>query len=152
MNGIDEALYFRDVFEIAIQHEFPIYSFTDNKSLKDSLYSTNQIADKFLRLNVAYLKQKLELRDISRISWVSTETQLADILTKNNVKFDVLRMILTRGKFPHSFVQKISSFRTKTDYACSNYFCSYMCRRIALRQLSHSTWKETKGRTNITSN
>ena len=134
VNGLDEAIYFRDIFDSAINHKFPILSFTDNKSLKDSLYSTNLITDKSLRLNIAYLKQRLENRDINKISWVSTDMQLADILTKSSVKFDILKSIFQKGKFSHSFVQKINSSRTKTDYVCSNYICAYSCRRIALKR------------------
>ena len=139
VNGLDEAIYFRDIFSSAIGHKFPIFAFTDNKSLKDSLYSTNLIADKSMRLNIAYLKQRLESRDINKISWVSTDSQLADILTKANVKFDVLKTIFMRGKFPHSFVQKINSSHTKTDYVCNNYICSYSCRQTVLKHQWHST-------------
>lgn len=36
INGIDEAIYFRDVFYMALDFKIQIFSFTDNKSLKDS--------------------------------------------------------------------------------------------------------------------
>jgi hypothetical protein len=61
---------------------FPVKCFVDNRSLVDALYSTKAVEDKYLRINVAVLRDMLSKRDLASISWVRSTHQLANVLTK----------------------------------------------------------------------
>lgn len=54
--------------------------FVDNKSLVESLYSTRNVDDKHLRINIAVLRDMIEKRDIT-LCWVQSAKPLANALT-----------------------------------------------------------------------
>ena len=45
--------------------------------------STNSVAERRLRIDIAILKEMLEKTEIESIIWVPTNLQLADVLTKS---------------------------------------------------------------------
>jgi hypothetical protein len=56
--------------------------FVDNRSLVDALYSTKAVEDKYLRINIAVLRDMLSKHDLHSVSWVRSAHQLANVLTK----------------------------------------------------------------------
>ena len=62
-----------------------IFCKTENSSLYDSAHSSTQILDKRLRIEMAVLREMLERKEITEISWVPTDTQIADSLTKKGM-------------------------------------------------------------------
>ena len=67
---------------------------TDNSCLYDSVHSSTQTLDKRLRIEMAILREMLERKGIAEISWVPTNTQIADSLTKKGVSpFKILGFI-----------------------------------------------------------
>ena len=54
----------------------------DNKSLVDAVYSTTNLEDKCLLLDVCVLRDMISKGLISSFKWVPGDTQLADCLTK----------------------------------------------------------------------
>ena len=54
----------------------------DNKSLVDAVYSTTNLEDKCLLLDICVLRDMLEKGLITSIQWVPSDMQLADCLTK----------------------------------------------------------------------
>ena len=68
--------------EIFILPALPkINCFTDNRSLKETVYTSNSIDDKRLLVDISRIREMVQLEDIS-VDWVKKENQLADALTK----------------------------------------------------------------------
>lgn len=61
---------------------FPVRCFVDNRSLVDSLYSTKAVDDKYLRINIAVLRDLLDKNELHNVTWVPSSQQLANVLTK----------------------------------------------------------------------
>ena len=64
--------------------------YVDNKSLVDSLYSTKQVDDKHLRINLAVLGDMLERGELSSVTWVQSARQLANVFTKRGASAELL--------------------------------------------------------------
>lgn len=71
-----------------------IFCKTDNSCLYDSVHSSTQILDKRLRIEMAILREMIDRKEIAEISWISTDVQIADSLTKKGVpSFKILGFI-----------------------------------------------------------
>ena len=70
----------------------------DSRTLLDSLKSTKQVEEKTMRHIVAWMKQQLEAKTVSKVDWVCSEDMLADVFTKTNVKTDDIIEAVTKGK------------------------------------------------------
>lgn len=67
---------------------------TDNSCLFDSVHSSTQILDKRLRIEMAILREMLERKEIAEFSWIPTNGQVADCLTKKGVpSFKILEFV-----------------------------------------------------------
>ena len=87
----ETAIYIKHILqELSKGFEIPIHCYTDNKSLADSLASKKQVDDRRLRIDMAYLKDMLNNEDISTVSWISTDRQLANSLTKRGASSEQL--------------------------------------------------------------
>ena len=62
----------------------PIELVVDNYSLYENVYSTKNVTEKRLRIDLAILKQMIHEGDL-KIMWTDTKGQLADVLTKRGV-------------------------------------------------------------------
>ena len=63
---------------------------TDNEPLVNASRSTTSVQEKRLRVDISVLREMIDRREIEPLSWVSTEYQLADCLTKQGAKVDNL--------------------------------------------------------------
>ena len=62
--------------------------------LYDAVHSTTQILDKRLRIKMAILREMVDRGEIAEISWIPTDKQIADSLTKKGVpSFKILQFI-----------------------------------------------------------
>ena len=73
--------------------------YVDNKSLVDSLYSTKQVDDKHLRINLAVLGDMLEQGEISSVTWVQSARQLANVFTKRGASAEPLLSAVAEATF-----------------------------------------------------
>lgn len=71
----------RDILKLK-ENEIPIECYTDNKSLVESLYSTHTVTDSRLLVDIAELRNKIEIHEIDKVAWVESKDQLADVMTK----------------------------------------------------------------------
>lgn len=79
----ESAYYIGKILEdIGIGRKVPVKCFVDNKSLVDALRSMKKVEDKYLRINIACLKEMLERNEISSVEWIETKKQVANCLTK----------------------------------------------------------------------
>ena len=76
---ICELLHINDMTKI------PVICKTDNSGMHDSSHSSTQILDKRLRIEMAILREMLSNKDITDITWVPNDHQIADALTKRGV-------------------------------------------------------------------
>ena len=67
---------------LLLKHRPPVKCYVDNKSLVEALHSTKSVEDKHLRIDVAVLRDMMQRKDISEVSWIQAAKQLANPLTK----------------------------------------------------------------------
>ena len=48
----------------------------------DAIHATNLVSDKYLRINIVAIFEMLEKGDIQSISWIESQQQVPDCLTK----------------------------------------------------------------------
>ena len=98
VEGAGTAVYMAGIIKELIRNvNIRILCYTDNKSLVESLYSSKQVNDRRLRLDVNVIENMLARGEISRVIWVNSKDQLADCLTKRGVCTDNLKEIISRN-------------------------------------------------------
>ena len=100
VDGIDHAIYLSQILSTIIFNgcqNIKIQCFTDNKSLLEASSTSNVTDEKRLRIEMAYIREVKENKLIS-LSWVSTDEQLADCLTKAGASKNLLRTIIAKGQ------------------------------------------------------
>ena len=78
----------REVFGKEVD-ELKIKVVIDSQSLWDAVYSTLQVDDKMLRINIAFIKQMVEKLNIEVI-WEKGSRMIADALSKKQTKKNIL--------------------------------------------------------------
>ena len=91
--GVYLAGILRHLVENIIVH---VKCYTDSKSLVDALTSTTQVENPRLRQETLVLKDMLDKSEIDPVTWIRSENQLADSLTKRGVCTDKLKRQLSR--------------------------------------------------------
>ena len=76
----------------------PITSYVDNKSLFENVYSTKNVSEKRLRIDLASIKELADEGHVD-VKWIESSRQLADCLTKKGAKAFPLMEILENGVF-----------------------------------------------------
>ena len=85
VEAVDHAHYISALISETLfngTRRIPIHAVTDNNSLYQSAHSKTSITDKRLRIEMAVLREDISNQGIS-LSWIDSENQLADCLTKN---------------------------------------------------------------------
>ena len=77
---------------------------TDNKSLKDTLYSTHIVEDPRLRVDIARIREMIEKKELD-VVWIPKEKQLADVATKMGACSAALLEVLETSSVEHFFDQ-----------------------------------------------
>lgn len=72
--------------------------YTDCKSLVDAAHSSKGILDRRLRVDIAILKEMIEKKEISKLSWITTKDQMADPLTKNGASSSRLLQAIAEAR------------------------------------------------------
>ena len=73
-----------------------ITCYTDSKSLRDALHTSNTLEDMSLRVNVARLREMVNLEEIT-VKWIHGNQQLADVMTKRGASADGLLRVLSNS-------------------------------------------------------
>ena len=79
------------------QHNKNIEAFTDNRSLYETLHTTKPTLDKWLRVEIAALREMCE-KNAFLISWMEKQHQLSDVLTKGGASPQSLTETIQKGK------------------------------------------------------
>ena len=68
-----------------------ITCWVDNRNLQTSIYSSHQVENKRLRIDILTIKNMMKKKEIEEVKWVSTHNMLADVLTKRGVNKTKIR-------------------------------------------------------------
>ncbi|CAL4108315.1 unnamed protein product [Meganyctiphanes norvegica] len=83
VEGAEASVYLANILtQITGRKSISVRCLVDNRSLYDSVYSTRQVDNKKLRMDVKAVKNMLVSGEINRVDWVEGSQQLADCLTK----------------------------------------------------------------------
>ena len=98
----DAALLMAKMFQEIYKLELPppVKCYCDCKSLTDALHTTNTVEDMSLRVNIARLREMVNLGEIS-VEWKEGKLQLADALTKRGASCQALLQVLNLGVLEH---------------------------------------------------
>ena len=101
IEGADCAILSHKILFYPRASNLEVKIFTDNASLVEAVYSTKQVNEKKLRLDIAYIKELCRFHKI-QIAWISTAMQLADPLTKaQSPAADILDKSLLYASLKH---------------------------------------------------
>ena len=96
-DGIDAAIQIQVLLKETFQSDIPIYVFTNNKSLHDSMNSNKYVQNKRLRIEMNAVKETVANKEIQKMIWINNDHQLADCLTKNGVNSKSLINVINHG-------------------------------------------------------
>ena len=82
IDGINSSQFCSSIIAKTSGYQPPIYCYTDNRSMVETLYSSNSLQDKRLRVDVAYVRNLIQEEKLMGVKWIETKLQLADCLTK----------------------------------------------------------------------
>ena len=97
---LDDAVYMMKLFlEIMFNnyYKIPIEILIDNTSLYESLFLKKNVIEKCLRINVAFIKENIDSKMVSKVHLVSGRNKLANVLTKNGASPIKLLNIIKSG-------------------------------------------------------
>ena len=80
-----------------LTHSASLQLYVDNKSLYDTANTTHVLADKRLMIDMSALRQMVESKELT-MHWISTQWQLADVLTKKGASKQKLVAALSEGR------------------------------------------------------
>ena len=99
---MDDSVHMAKQISELLNGRIKVKLFTDSRPLLESIGSSGQIEEKALRQSVAYLKQSLEDEEVLDYAWIQGEEIVADVLTKQGSKREVLDEILMKNEFRHA--------------------------------------------------
>ena len=76
--------------------EIPIVSYVDSENLRKAVYSTKQVLDKKLRIDLACVKESIEKENV-KVEWIPGDRMLANCLTKAGASARDLMRVLETG-------------------------------------------------------
>ena len=98
---MDDGVHMAKQLSQLLNGEIKTRLYTDSRPLLESIGSSGQIEEKALRQSVAYLKQSLEEKEVMAYAWIPGEEIVADVLTKQGSKREILEDIMVRNEFGH---------------------------------------------------
>ena len=97
VEAVDAAMNTKAIIEQVIEEVFPpIILYVDSKSICDTANTTNVLTEKRLMIDMAALREMVERNEVI-IKWVSTEKQIANVLTKAGADRSKLTDVLSSG-------------------------------------------------------
>ena len=75
---------------LKLSRKIDTFLFCDNRNLVNAVHSSTNLEDKRLIIDISILRDMINQQDLSEFLWVSTEWQLADVLTKHGVSNKLL--------------------------------------------------------------
>ena len=82
IDGVEAALYTRDLFKELCGYYLSIHVYTDNKSLIDAIKSSKHVNEKRFHIDIGALEECISENQIQIVKWINSKEQLADVLAK----------------------------------------------------------------------
>ena len=107
MVDMAEACIFYRTFICELLHienlsKIPVVCKTDNSGMYECVHSSTQALDKRLRIEISILREMLRKKEIDEITWIPTNCQIADSLTKRGVpSYKILNKVSGHDGFTH---------------------------------------------------
>ena len=99
-DALDDAVYMMKLFlEIMFNnyYKISIEIVIDNKSLYESLFSKKNVIEKCLRIDIAFIKENIDSKIVSKVHLVSSRNQQANVLTKKGASSIELLNVIKSG-------------------------------------------------------
>ena len=100
LNGIEEAIYLREIIKFCTGDYIMIRAVVDNRSLLQSVHSTHLVEEKRLRVDISAVKEMMDNDNVT-IVWVPGKEQLANCLTKNGAASAAMLTVLQHGSLTY---------------------------------------------------
>ena len=78
-------------------YKIPIEIAIDNKSLYESLFSKKNVIEKCLHIDIAFIKENIDGKVVSKVHLFSSRNQLANVLTKKGASPIELLNVIKSG-------------------------------------------------------
>ena len=90
--AMEGAIYFNYLWkEIVGGRKLEVIIKTDSKTLMTAIKSSTGVSSKRLKIDIAAIKEAIELGEVEEVQWISGKGQVADILTKRGVSEEMIR-------------------------------------------------------------
>ena len=79
------SVHIREIIEEVYgmkERSVPVEAIIDNRGTVDAIHSTTAVADKKLRRDISVVKQMLNTKEITGVTWCKGKDQIADCMTK----------------------------------------------------------------------
>jgi hypothetical protein len=93
--GFNMGALVKSIIDRALEIELLLVVCTDSKSLYECLVKLGTTREKRLIINVMYLRQAYEWREIAEVKWIKGESNPADSMTKSKPTNALKRLIDT---------------------------------------------------------
>ena len=100
--GIEDGIYVRHLTETLLLKQYgsiPLYAIVDSKSLFECVHSTKLVDDKRLRLDIGAIRESLEKKEVTSVSWCPGKAQIANCMTKKGAASHDLLAVVQNGIF-----------------------------------------------------
>jgi transposase InsO family protein len=98
VQALDIAYVLAHTLERILHRKIDICAFTDSRILFNSITRLNSTAEKRLLIDLYALRESYDRRELSSITWVASEDNVADALTKSSCAGTALQRIMNTGK------------------------------------------------------
>ena len=97
--GLEMALYVEEIWrELSGGGRIKIKGKTDSRTLERAIKSSTNVSSKRLRIDLARIKEMVRGEEIEEIEWVAGSEQVADGLTKEGGRIELLRSYVGEGE------------------------------------------------------
>ena len=79
---LEMAVFLQEIWRELSGEEVAVVGMIDSKTLERAIVSTTGISNRRLRIDLAAIKEALEVGEVAGIQWVESEKQVTDGLTK----------------------------------------------------------------------
>ncbi len=90
--AMEGAIYFNCLWEeILGGRKLDVWIKTDSRTLMTAIKSSTEVTSKRLKIDIAAIKEVVELGEVGEVQWVPEKRQIADIFTKGGVSEEMIR-------------------------------------------------------------
>ena len=93
--GFDNAIVIKSTVQQILRRSVNLVTYTDSKSLYDCLVKLGSTHEKRLMIDIMFLRQAYERREISEIVWIDGKQNIADAMTKDKCSNSLKTLIDT---------------------------------------------------------